>query len=326
MTTFRWGILGTGVMARSMTEALKARSDAVVTAVGSRTAARAHEFAQTLGIPHAHGSYEELVDAPDVDIVYVATTNDQHLANTLACIDAGKAVLCEKPLGLNDHEVGQMADAAQRRGTFLMEAMWMRFQPFLTKVEALIAAGEIGTVRHLHADFCIPLPYAPDNRWFDPKQGGGSLLDLGVYPLTLAYHVLGEPRATVAMAQLAPTGVDAQIGVQSTHDSETLSVLTSSLVADGAWEATISGTTGRIRLHPPFHHSPRVTLHRRGELIASHDTSYGVSGLQFEIDEVHSCLRRGATESDRMPLDDSAAIAAWMTEVRRQCAIRYPGE
>jgi predicted dehydrogenase len=326
MTTFRWGILGTGVMARSMTEALKARSDAVVTAVGSRTASRARAFAETLGIPQAHGSYEELADDDAVDIVYVATTNEQHLATTLACIDAGKAVLCEKPLGLSDHEAEQMANAAQRTGTFLMEAMWMRFQPFLTKVETLISGGEMGTVRHLHADFSIPLPYAPDNRWFDPGQGGGSLLDLGIYPLTLAYHLLGVPLATTAIAQLAPTGVDAQIGVQSTHEGETISVLTSSLVADGAWEATISGTAGRIRVHSPFHHSPRVTLHRRGELVASHDTSYSVSGLQFEIDEVHACLSRGATESDRMPLDDSIAIAAWMTEVRRQCDIRYPGE
>lgn len=326
MTTIRWGIVGTGTMARSMTEALEARSDASVTAVGSRTESRARAFAETLGIPRAFRSYEAMADADDVDAVYVATTNDQHLAATLSCIEAGKAVLCEKPLGLNDAEVRRMTEAAERRQVFLMEAMWMRFQPFLAKVEALVADGAIGRVRHLHADFCIPLPYAANNRWFDPALGGGSLLDLGIYPLTLAYHMLGPPLETTAVAQLAPTGVDAQIGVQSRHEGAAVSILTSSLVADGSWEATLSGADGRIRMHAPFHQSPRVTVHRREELVATYDTSYEVSGLQFEVDEVHACLARGAVESDRMPWSDSIAIAEWMTGLRRQCGIEYPGE
>ncbi len=326
MDTIRWGVLGTGGMARAMTEALHARSDAAVVAVASRSLERASDFADTLGVPHAFGTYDDLARFSDVDAVYVATTNDRHLANTLACLETDKAVLCEKPLGLNTEEVETMAGAARRRSVLLVEAMWMRFQPFLAKVDDLIAAGEIGEVRHVQAEFCFPLPYAPDNRWFSPDLGGGSLLDIGIYPLTLAYHVLGPPTATEAAAQLAPTGVDAQVGVTSQHADEALSVVTASFVADGAWEATVAGSEGRLRIHGPFHHSPRVTLHRRKHQGAEFDTSYDVSGLQFEVDEFHRCLGAGSTESDRHPLDDSIAIAEWMTEIRRICGIRYPGE
>lgn len=326
MDTIRWGILGTGVMARAMTEALQARADAAVVAVASRDLARASDFADRLGIQHAFGRYDTLAAAPEIDAVYVATTNDQHEANTQACLNQGKAVLCEKPLGLNTTEVERMVTTARTRGVLLMEAMWMRFQPFLTKVEELIAGGAIGQVHLVHADFCISLPYAEDSRWFAPELGGGSLLDLGIYPLTLAYHLLGPPQATEAVAEPAPTGVDAQLGVISRHPDGALSILASSLVTDGAWEATVSGTDGRLRIHSPFHHSPRVTHHRGGELVATFDTSYEVSGLQFEVDEFHACLSEGRTESARHPLDDSIAVAEWMTEIRRLCGIRYPDE
>ncbi|HSF85355.1 MAG TPA: Gfo/Idh/MocA family oxidoreductase [Acidimicrobiia bacterium] len=326
MDTIRWGVLGTGVMARSMTEALQARSDAAVVAVASRDLARATQFAGMLGIREAYGTYDDLARADGVDALYVATTNDRHLEATVRGLEAGTPVLCEKPLGMNGAEVERMVTASRRKGVLLMEAMWMRFQPFLTKVEQLIASGAIGQVRHVQADFCIGLPYAADNRWFAPELGGGSLLDLGIYPMTLAYHLLGPPEASEAVAQLAPTGVDAQIGVTSRHPDGALSVLTSSLVTDGAWEATVAGTAGRLRIHSPFHHSPLVTHHRGGEQVARYDTSYEVSGLQFEIDEFHACLVDGRAESARHPLDDTIAIAEWMTELRRQCSIRYPGE
>lgn len=326
MDTVRWGIVGTGVMARAMTEALQARTDAAVVAVASRDADRAASFATTLGIERSLPTYPELAATEDIDAVYVATTNDRHLEATLECLGGGKAVLCEKPLGRNTAEVAAMAKAARDGGVLLMEAMWMRFQPFLPKLEELIASGAIGEVRHLHADFCIPLPYAPDNRWFAPDLAGGSLLDVGIYPLTLAYHLFGPPETTEAVAQLAPTGVDAQIAVASRHPGETLAVLTGSLVTDGSLEATLAGTDGRLHVHAPFHHSPRLSLYRRNEQVAEYDTSYEVSGLQFEVDEFHACLAAGATESARHPLDDSIAIADWMTEIRRLCGIRYPGE
>lgn len=326
MDTTRWGVIGTGVMARAMTEALHARSDAAVVAVASRNLTRATAFGDTLGIERAFGTYDDLATADGIDAVYVATTNNHHLRNAMACMYAGKAVLCEKPLGRNTTEVETMANMARQRGVLLMEAMWMRFQPFLHKLDELIAGGSIGEIRHLHADFSIPVPYAPNNRWFDPQLGGGSLLDTGIYPLTLAYHLLGPPEASEAVAQLAPTGVDAQVGITSRHAGDALSILAGSFVADGAWDATVSGTEGRFRIHSPFHHSPRITHHRRSRRIAEYDTSYEVSGLQFELDEFHRCLAEGRVESERHPLDDSIAIAEWMTEVRRLCGIRYPGE
>lgn len=191
-----------------MATTLSTPADAELVAVGSRTAAAAERFAERFDVPHPFGSYDALAVADDIDVVYVATTNDLHCENTLMYLAAGKAVLCEKPLALNHHQAADMATTARSNGRFLMEAMWMRFLPFVAKIDELVAAGSIGPVRHVQADFGFPADPDPGRRWFDPGLGGGSLLDVGIYPFTLAYHILGEPEQVEAVVSTAPSGVD----------------------------------------------------------------------------------------------------------------------
>ncbi len=322
--TRRWGILGTGGIAATMAATLHAHPDAELVCVGSRSPERAGEFARRHGVPAAVASYEDLVTHEDVEVVYVATTNDQHHGNALAAISAGKAVLCEKPLGLNAGQVEDMVAAAASGDVFLMEAMWMRFLPFLERVDDLIRSGAVGTVHHVAAEFGFRAASDTDRRWFNPSLGGGSLLDLGIYPLTLAYHVLGFPRSTTGRAAVA-SGVDVHTVVASEHPGGTFSTLVSSFSVDGANEALISGSEGRIRVHGPFHRGVGITLEKDGhaEVI---DTGYPGTGFQFEVDEVHRGIAAGRIASDRHSHADSLALARWMDDIRSQVGVAFPGE
>ena len=175
MSKIRWGILGTGRIAGVFAEGLRSAADAELVAVGSRTAAAAEQFAGRVGAARAHASYADLASDPDVDAIYVATPHPFHKENSLLCIEAGKAVLCEKPFALNAGEAEQMVTAARARGVFLMEAMWTRFLPHIARLRELLAAGAIGEPRMLKADFCFRTDFNPRGRLFDPALGGGGL-------------------------------------------------------------------------------------------------------------------------------------------------------
>jgi predicted dehydrogenase len=326
METIRWGILATGSIASSFAQAVTQTNGGRVVAVGSRADATARRFAERHGIPRWYGSYDGLIEDPAVDVVYVATTNDLHRANTLEALAAGKHVLCEKPLALNSTQARDMVTAAGDAGRFLMEAMWMRFQPYFFTLEELIAANRLGPVRWIQADFGFPAQSGPGGRLFNLGLGGGSLLDLGVYPLTFSYSLLGEPDEIDAVATLHESGVDEQVGILLRHSGGGVSALSCSLVADTSTEATVAGPDGRIRVHAPFHHSPMLTLQQAGATVEVFDTSYEGNGLRFEAEEVHRCLQDGLLESPRVPHRDTLAVMGLMDEVRRQVGVVYPGE
>ncbi|MDA1192670.1 MAG: Gfo/Idh/MocA family oxidoreductase, partial [Candidatus Poribacteria bacterium] len=214
MDTIRWGILGTGNIAKQFARGLTALDDAKLVAVGSRTQESADKFADQFDAPRRHASYEALVNDPNVDAIYVATPHPFHCENTLLCIDAGKAVLCEKPFAINDAEAKRMIDAARSKGIFLMEAMWSRFFPLMVDVRRRIAEGEIGNVRMMTADFGFRVGTVnPKSRLFDPALGGGALLDVGVYPVSLASMVFGNATRIATLANLGETGVDEEAGI-----------------------------------------------------------------------------------------------------------------
>jgi len=202
----------------------------------------------------------------------------------------------------------------------------MRFQPAFQRVQALVAEGRIGEVRLVQADFGFPADPNPEGRLFNPRLGGGSLLDVGIYPLNIAYSLLGAPASFQVEWEPAPTGVDAQLGLVVRHRNGGLSMLTSSLVADTGVEATVAGSRGRLRVHAPFHHSARVTLHSRDDLVETFEVGYQGWGYRFEVEEVHRCLREGSLESQRMPLADTLALMEWMDAIRDRLGLRYPGE
>jgi predicted dehydrogenase len=313
-------------MAAVHVEAVVGAGGGEVVAVASRSGEQARSFAVAQGIERPIEGYEALIAAEGIDAVYVATTNDFHHDQVLACAAAGKAILCEKPLALNAAQAEAMIRATRAAGVFFMEAMWMRFQPFMPVLETLLAEGRIGPITHLSGAIGFVADQDRDRRWLNRGMGGGAILDIGVYPMTLAHLLLGPPEEMEVTAILADTGVDEQVGVVSRHRDGAMSVITATLAADTGVEATISGPEGRIRLHNPFLEAPLVTLHRDGDLVESFDTSYEGNGWRFQVEEAHRCLAEGRIESQLRPLDDTLAVMRWMDEVRRRAGVRYPGE
>jgi predicted dehydrogenase len=320
----RWGIMGAGRIAAALVGAIREAGSDVV-AIGSASPKRAEAFGDRHGIPHRFGSHAEVALDPDVDAVYVASTNDAHLSHTLAAIEAGKPILCEKPFALNSEQASRMVGAARASGVFLMEAMWMRFHPATNLLLDLISARRIGEVRSVRVDFGFPAAPHSSNRLFDPSLGGGTILDLGVYVVTLATLVLGAPDVIEAHVERSDAGIDIQAGIILGHPGG-VSTLSTSFVADMANEAIISGTEGRIRLHAPFHHSPKITVEQTGEAVESIKTRPDGSEYRFEVDEVHRCLAQGLTESPIMPLDDTLAVMRILDRIRATAGLTFPGE
>jgi predicted dehydrogenase len=326
MSKIRWGILGTGRIAGVFAEGLRSAEGAELVAVGSRTSAAAEAFAQRFGAARSHGSYAALAEDAEVDAIYVATPHTLHKENTLLCLAAGKPVLCEKPFAINADEAVQMIAAARERRVFLMEAMWTRFLPHIARVRELIAAGAIGELRLLKADFCFRTGFNPGGRLFDPALGGGGLLDVGIYPVSLASLLLGTPSQVAALAELGATGVDEQSAVLLSHPGGQLAVLTCAIRTSSPNGATILGTDGHIRIEPEWWRPTRVILARAGQPEETIDVPAAGNGYNYEAEEVGRCVRAGKIESDVMPLDETLAIMRTLDQVRAQWGLRYPSE
>ncbi len=312
-------------MASRMVSCIRAMGGEVL-AVGSRSIDSARHFADRHGIEHAFDDYDALAEGAEVDAVYIATTNDQHFANAMQCIRHGRAVLCEKPLTINAQQTRELVDAARSAGVLLVEAMWMRFQPFVPVLDQLIEEDAVGSVSFLGAHFSYPIEASTESRWYNPVLGGGSLLDLGVYPLTLAHYLLGEPETSLATATLTPAGVDSQCVVSSKHAGDAVSTLSCSFISAGSAEAVIAGIRGRIRLLTPFYHCPEIVVEpHAGSTARSINTEYPGDGLECEIAEFHRCLRNSLLESPLMPHADSIAIAFWRMSILEQVGVCYPG-
>lgn len=322
---FTWGILGAGSIAGALVHAIRAEGGDV-RAVASRSADRAAAFAAEFGVEQGVVGYDTLLADPEIDAVYVATTNDLHHRNTLDAIAAGKAVLCEKPFALNLAQAEEMAAAARTAGVFVMEAMWMRFIPAIEAMLAAVDDGAIGTVRAVHADFAFISDAGPGNRLVEPALGGGALLDLGVYPITFAQLVLGAPSSVAARANLAPTGVDEQVAAVLGFEDGAIATAYASYRAASPMEAQVVGTDGYIRVHAPFHNPDRFDVIGPDGTTTVHEVPHGDSGYRFEVAEVHRALRAGETESSRRPLSDTLAIMETLDEIRRQVGVAYPGE
>jgi predicted dehydrogenase len=296
-------------------------------AVGSRSQANADAFGDEFNVPHRHASYAALADAPDIDVVYVATPHSLHRDNSLLCLQAGKAVLCEKPFAINAAEAEEVVAMAQERQLFLMEAMWTRFLPVLVKIRQLLADGAIGAVRIITADFGFCASFNPQSRLFDPHLGGGALLDVGVYTISLASMVFGSPPSRISsMAHLGQTGVDEQAAMILGYDQGQLAVLTTAIRTNTPQEATLNGTAGQIRIHAPWWKPDALTLSVQGQEDQVVHLPLEGNGYNYEAVEAMNCLRSGRAESDAMPLDETLAIMKTMDQIRAQWGLRYPME
>lgn len=324
-STWDWGILATGKIAHSFVKDLQLLPHARVRAVGSRSEATAREFAAAYDIPTAHGSYEALAADPDVDIVYVATPHGLHHANVTMLLEAGKHVLCEKPMTLNAATAEDLFAQARERGLFLMEAMWMACHPRIRELVRRVRAGDFGTPHQITADLGFVVTAPPTDRLLDPALGGGALLDLGIYPLTFAHLICGEPEHLTASAVLSEQGVDVDVAIAGRYPGGAVSALTASMTSASHRSATIATDLGRIEVDADFHHPTSVRWLPSGGDAEPLDAPDPVIGRGYgnEAAEVMHCVQAGLTESPLVPASQTLALLRQMDTIRQQIGVTY---
>ncbi len=296
-------------------------------AVAARDADRAAAFAAKHGVARSYGDYDSLVADPDVDVVYIATTHAQHREQALLALRAGKPVLVEKAFTLSGRQARDVVAEARASSLFCMEAMWARLNPLIRQVTDIAASGRIGDVTGMRADLSRHFDYDPTHRLFDIATGGGALLDLGIYPITFAWLLLGRPDTVQAVGSLAPTGVDVTAALQWGYaDGRAAQIYTSS-AGTNPFAGLVTGTDGWITIEPRIHRPRRVTVHDRyGRTeVIERDPDPG-NGYRAEVEEVARCLRAGELESPLVPLDETVGILDVMDQARHQLGVRYPSD
>jgi len=307
MKSYNWGILGTGNIAGKFVEGLQFVKDANIYAVASRTKAKALDFANKYHVQIAYGTYQDMIDDKFVDIIYIATTNNLHYENTLMCLNAGKAVLCEKPFTLRVSQLQEMIDLAYSKKIFLMEALWSRFLPTIEKVITLIESGAIGEPHIIKADFGFKAQYSSESRLFNSLLGGGSVLDIGIYPLFLSLLLFGKSLSIKALSINAQTGTDITTGMIIIHPKERMSILASSFAVPLETKAEIVGTDGTITLHRMFHMPTTISITKDGKTKKIPIKIKG-NGYNYEAEEVMKCISQGKIESTKLPLSFSLEL------------------
>lgn len=325
----RWGVLGAGGIAATMTTALQEGTRQQVVAVGSRDLGRARAFAGRFGIGRAHGSYEDLVADPEVDAVYVASPHSEHHDHALLAIAAGKHVLVEKAFTRNAAEADAVLEAADDAGVTCIEAMWSRFLPGYDVVRQAVLDGLVGDVRLVQADHGQLLyPDGPE-RLADPALAGGALLDLGVYPIHLAAMLLPDVVEVTATGTLTPLGVDEQENVTLRDASGALAALSATMSATSPTVATVAGTKARLDLQGPFFQPSTIRLvdpNDRTLDVWEPPTRDALLGLRYEAAELARCVADGTPESPLLPWSETRRVMALMDEVRSQLGVVLPGE
>ena len=321
--TFNWAIIGPGKIAHKFATSLSALPEAKVFAIGSRSLDRAQAFAKNYSAPYQFGSYEAMVQHKEIDAVYVATPHPFHLENTLLCLEHKIPVLCEKPLAMNRTQVLQMINTAKVNHTFLMEAMWSRFLPSFVKVKALLDAGIIGEVVHLKADFGFKAKKDLQSRIYNKALGGGSILDIGIYPIFLALFLLGKPERIKAMARMSETEIDEDCAMLFHYANGAIAQLHSTITANTANEAYIYGELGYLRLQPRFHESKGVELRLYNGKNKTFHFEYPTFAYYFEAKEVMETIRSGKVESDKMSWQMSLDLMEILDAVRSEVGLTY---
>lgn len=325
MNDFRWGILGTGKIARAFAEDLAFLGNHRVASVGSRSVSKAQAFADSFEGCVAYGSYEELV-ASDVDAIYVASPHPMHFENSMLAMKAGKPVLCEKAFTVNAKEARALVEYSQAHRIPLMEAMWTRFLPHIQEIKSLIASGALGVVHTVIADHGQYIPYSKAPRLWEPELGGGALLDLGIYPITIADIVFGAPKEVHAHATLTDLGVDLQTSMGFTYENGAHAILTCTMANRSAITAVITGDKARIEMDGYFFAPTTWRLITRDGEVTSHAKNYEGGGLREEAKEFARIVQAGEIESPLMPHAKTIEIMELMDQVREQIGVRYPNE
>jgi predicted dehydrogenase len=333
--SFGWAIVGPGGIANAFADAVGHLDNTHVEAIWGRSADQAARFAARLGRsrPRIFAGLDDLLAAPEIDAVYVATTHDAHLEFTVRCLLAGKPVVCEKPLTPNHASSLKLVELARERNVFLMEALWTRFLPVYAKVEEWLRSDAIGAVKSIHSTFCFAEPFNPASRLFNSERAGGALLDIGIYNLAMTRWVLsrvdGKCPGIVSrnfIHAYAPTGVEMSVSGQYQFERGIDAQFTCAFDRIGDNGLRIFGTKGTIVIPERFWRADNAWLNREGDEPVHIVLRHRVNGFEFEIEEAIRCVRAGLLESPMMPHDESLALIAWLDDARDTIGVKYPFE
>jgi len=325
MSNFKWGILGPGGIARAFAKDLQLLDGHEVAAVGSRTLSNAQEFAKSFG-GTAYGSYEELVADPTVDAIYVATPHPSHKENVISALNAGKPVLCEKPFAVNAHEAREMVAAAERNGVALMEAMWARFLPHYAHVREIIASGVLGQILTVQADHGQRLADRNIPRLIEPSLAGGALLDLGIYPVSFAHMILGNPSKITASAVLTEKGVDAQTSMIFDYADGAQAILTTTMIEQTPCRAVVAGVNGWLEIDRTFYNPTSMRVVLFDGSVTQYPHTYTGHGLREQAEAFKKLVQSGKNQSEILTWKDTVDIMGTLDAVRSQIGLRYPFE
>lgn len=325
MTTngLRWGIIGAGSIARDQVSDMH-RHGFTVAAVAARDLSKARAWAAEMNVPTAYGSYEELATDPEIDAVYVATVHPAHAGAARIALEGGKHVLVEKPFTMDAAEARELVELAASKNLVILEAMWTRWLPHMVRIREILAEGLLGEVRTVLADHDQANEHVP--RMHEPELGGGALLDLGIYPVSFAWDVLGAPDTVMAHAALTPAGLDREVGIILGYPSGAHAVLHAQMSGLGPNRAAIVGTQGRIEIEPVWYKQVAFTRYdAAGEIVERFDERAEGRGMNFQAAELERLVAAGKLEGDALPASQSVAIMETLDEVRRQIGVTYPG-
>ena len=325
MSDFSWGILGPGGIARAFAKDLTLLEGHAIGAVGSRSLANAQSFADEFG-GTAYGSYEELVNDSTIDAIYVATPHPAHHDNVILALNAGKPVLCEKPFAVNAQEAQAMVDAASRNNVALMEAMWARFLPHYAKVREIVASGVLGPILSIHADHGQRLADQNIPRLVEPQLAGGALLDLGIYPISFAHMILGNPLSIKSTAVMTDKGVDAQTSMIFTYDNGAQSILTTTMIEQTPCRAVVAGLNGWLEIDRTFYNPASMRVVLNDGSITQYPSQYSGHGLREQAEIFKQLVQSGKFESEILSWQDTVDIMKTMDTVREQIGLKYPFE
>jgi predicted dehydrogenase len=317
----KWGIVGLGKIAQQFASALQLVESAELSAVASRNLEKAQDFANAHNCPKAYGSYDELFQDESIDILYIATPHDSHAEFTIRALQNNKHVLCEKPVALHYQDALQMVITAKKYNKFFMEAFWTRFNPSVREVLFHVQNGLIGEVKYINADFAFAVENLEGNRMTDLKLGGGSLMDVGVYPLFLAYLMLGIPKEILAKSNFHSSGADLQTSIILQYESAQ-AILHSGFLSSSNLKASISGTQGRINLNSPWFMTESYTVIQDDQKSKFKRPTLG-KGYVYEIEECHTCIRENRIESELWSHQNSLDLIAIVDEVRKQIGLKF---
>ena len=325
MSNFSWGILGPGGIAQAFAKDLTFIEGHTIGAVGSRSIANAEKFANTFG-GTAYGSYEELVADSSIDAIYVATPHPAHHDNVILALNAGKPVLCEKPFSVNAKQAQAMVDAAAKNKVALMEAMWARFLPHYAKVREIVASGVLGPILSIHADHGQRLADQGIARLVDPQLAGGALLDLGIYPISFAHMILGNPTSITSKAVMTDRGVDAQTSMIFSYDNGAQAVLTTTMIEQTPCRAVVAGLHGWLEIDRTFYNPASMRVILNDGSVTEYPSAYVGHGLREQAESFKQIVQSGAVESKVLTWKDTVDIMKSMDTVRSQIGLKYPFE